>query len=122
MKPGKTGISRIFDATLYSMKGIKHAWINEAAFRQESVLALIMFPAAFYVGKTSVEISILVLCLFLVLVTESLNSGLEAIVDKTTPELHVLAGAAKDCGSAAVFFSLMATLTVWSIIIYANFF
>ncbi|MGR3095898.1 diacylglycerol kinase, partial [Vibrio vulnificus] len=28
MKPGKTGIRRIVDATGYSMKGLKAAWIN----------------------------------------------------------------------------------------------
>ncbi|MCL4155538.1 UNVERIFIED_CONTAM: hypothetical protein GTU68_025740, partial [Idotea baltica] len=113
MKPGKTGLSRIIDATTYSIKGVRHSWKNEAAFRQELVLACILFPAAFYIGKTGTEIALLILCLFIVLITELINSAIEAIVDKTSPELHPLAGAAKDCGSAAVCFSLIATLTVW---------
>ncbi|MBT2979836.1 diacylglycerol kinase, partial [Vibrio anguillarum] len=37
MKPGRTGISRLFYATGYSMKGLQAAWKNEAAFRQEIV-------------------------------------------------------------------------------------
>lgn len=122
MKPGKTGVGRIIDATAYSIKGIRHCWINEAAFRQEFVLACLLLPASFIVGKTATEIALLILCLFVVLIVELLNSAIEAIVDKTSPELHPLAGAAKDCGSAAVCFSLIATTVIWSIIIFSNFF
>ena len=41
-KPGKTGIARIIAATGYSMQGLKAAWQNEAAFRQELLLALLI--------------------------------------------------------------------------------
>ena len=46
MKPGEHGIARIISATRYSWQGIKAAWKNEAAFRQEATLALIGFPLA----------------------------------------------------------------------------
>ena len=121
MKPGKTGISRIFAATTYSIKGIKHSWRNEAAFRQESILACLLFPAAFFVGQSATEVALLILCLFIVLITELVNSAIEAIVDKTSPEIHPLAGAAKDCGSAAVCLSLIATVVIWGILTFANF-
>ncbi len=121
MKPGKTGIARIIDAAGYSMKGIQHSWKNESAFRQELVLAAIMLPAAVFIGRTPAEVAILMLSVFVVIITELLNSGLEAIVDKASPEINPLAGAAKDCGSAAVFFSLIATFIVWLIIIGSQF-
>ena len=41
MKPGKTGIARLIDATGYSLKGLKAAYRNEAAFRQEILLVLV---------------------------------------------------------------------------------
>lgn len=121
MKPGKTGIARIIDAAGYSMKGIQHSWKNESAFRQELILAGIMLPAALYIGRTAAEVAILMLSVFVVIITELLNSGLEAIVDKASPEFDPLAGAAKDCGSAAVFFALLATVTVWLLIIGSYF-
>jgi len=121
MKPGKTGLIRIFDATAYSCKGIQHCWKNEAAFRQEAWLAAILLPASFFVGSTTAEIALLILCVFMVLITELLNTGIEAIVDKASPEIHPLAAAAKDCGSAAVLFSLVATGTVWLIVLVSNF-
>ena len=122
MKPDKNNFSRIIPATKYSIQGIKYSWNNEIAFKQEMILFCFLFPAAFFVGNSTVETAILILCLFIVLIAELLNSGLEAIVDKTTPENHTLAGAAKDCGSAAVFFSIIVTTIVWGMVIFTNFF
>jgi len=48
-----------------------------------------------------------------VLVAELLNSGLEAVVDKTTPEFNALAAKAKDCGSAAVMVALLTAGGAW---------
>jgi diacylglycerol kinase (ATP) len=49
----------------------------------------------------------------LVLITELLNSAIEAVVDLASPEFHKLAGQAKDMGSAAVFISLALTVILW---------
>ena len=49
-------------------------------------------------------------------ILELLNAGLKAIVDKTTPGLHELAGRAKDVGSAAVLFAMVNAAMVWSVI------
>ena len=35
VKPGNTGLYRVYKAGIYSMQGIKAAWQHEAAFRQE---------------------------------------------------------------------------------------
>ena len=44
MKPGKSGLTRLIDATAYSAKGIAACWRNEAAFRQEIVLFALALP------------------------------------------------------------------------------
>ena len=112
-KPGNTGLRRILRATVYSAQGIAHAWKNEAAFRQEAVLAVILVPCALWLGRTPLERALLIgVCLF-VLVVEMLNSAIEAVVDRHGEEQHELSGAAKDLGSAAVFFSLVLVLVVW---------
>ncbi|MCW8857926.1 MAG: diacylglycerol kinase [Kangiella sp.] len=121
-KPGKTGISRILDATKYSWQGLKGAWLSEAAFRQELVLAIILIPLAFVLGQTTAEISILLLTLGVVLMAELANSAIEAVVDRIGPEHHPLSGRAKDIGSAMVFIALLFTGIVWGTICYFNFF
>lgn len=112
-KPGKTGLIRLFDAFGYSIKGFQAAWQNEAAFRQEALLAIVLLPASFFLARTGLELALLIGGVMLVLVTELLNSAIEAIVDKTTPEIHELAGRAKDMGSAAVLCALIACGAIW---------
>ena len=121
-KPGKTGLVRVIDATGYTVKGLRAIWANEAAFRQEFVLACIMMPAAFWLGCNAVEYALLVGVCLLVLIVELLNSAVEAVVDRIGPELHELSGRAKDMGSAAVFISLCLAGMTWLFVIWERFF
>lgn len=117
MKPGNTGIHRVIKAFGYSLKGFASAWQHEAAFRQEVVLAAIGIPLAFWLGENGIERALLAASLLAVLFVELLNSAIEAVVDKTTPEFHELAGRAKDAGSAAVLVSLITAAVVWACIL-----
>lgn len=112
-KPGNTGIRRIIRATRFSMQGFVHAFRHEAAFRQELALVVMMTPAAFWLGRSPAEISLLISVLLLVLIVELLNSAVEAAIDRHGDELHELSGRAKDMGSAAVFVVLALVVVVW---------
>jgi diacylglycerol kinase (ATP) len=121
MKPGETGLRRIISAGKYSYKGFKFAWQHEAAFRQELILGAILIPLGFWLGDNAMEKALLVGVCFITLIVELLNSGIEAVVDRVGDEYHKLAGSAKDLGSAAVFVSLVMTITVWGLILYENY-
>lgn len=122
MKPGKTGLIRIIDAAGYSVKGLRFAWKNEAAFRQESLLALVLIPLACWIGGNAVQTALLIGSCLIVLIVELLNTGIEAVVDRISDEYHALAGSAKDLGSAAVFISLVHVLVIWGLVIAERFF
>ncbi len=113
MKPGKTGIARIIDATGYSLKGLKACYRGEAAFRQELLLVLVLTPLSFWVAGTVVEWILLMGPLLLLLIVELLNSAVEAAVDRIGDERHILSGRAKDMGSAAVLLSLLLIAITW---------
>jgi diacylglycerol kinase (ATP) len=115
---GKTGLTRLWNALGYSRDGIKAAWKNEAAFREEILLAAIAIPLAFFLGQTGVDRAILVGSILLILIVEILNSSIEAIVDKASPETHELAKRAKDMGSAAVLFSLINAAIIWGCVLW----
>ena len=121
-KPGKTGLRRIWNAMFYSRQGITTAWQHEAAFRQEAVLCTIMVPLAFLVGDSAVERVLLAGSCLLVLITELLNSAIEATIDRIGSDQHELSGRAKDMGSAAVFISLCSVGLTWGLIGYERFF
>ena len=115
------GIRRMWNATLYSVAGIRAAWNNEAAFRQELILCLFMIPAAFWVGDNAAERALLAGSCLLVLLVELLNSAVEAVVDRIGADRHTLSGRAKDMASAAVFISLLLAAVCWGLVIYENF-
>ena len=119
-KPGSTGVTRIINATGYSMKGLKSAWVNEAAFRQELVLVLALMPLAGWLGDSLNEILLLICISWLVVIVEVLNSAIEAVVDRIGSEHHELSGRAKDLGSAAVFIALALNALVWGALIGRN--
>ena len=115
------GLRRIWNAMFYSLAGLKSTWKNEAAFRQESVLTLVLIPAAFWVGGGAVEYVLLIGSCLLVLITELLNSAVEAAIDRIGEDRHRLSGRAKDMGSAAVLVSLCAAAMTWGLIAYERF-
>jgi diacylglycerol kinase (ATP) len=120
-KPGNTGFRRIINATFFSMAGFRAAWRDEAAFRQELLLCVVLVPAGFWLGRTAVERSLLIGSCLIVLIVELLNTGIENVVDRVGSEQHRLSGQAKDLGSAAVFTSLVLTLVIWGLIAWERF-
>ena len=120
-KPGNTGVRRIIRATRFSMQGFAHAFKNEAAFRQELTFAVVMTPAAFWLGRSPLEIALLISVLLLILIVELLNSAIEAAIDRHGDEHHVLSGRAKDMGSAAVFVVLTLMVVVWGSVAWDHF-
>jgi len=115
---GRTGLTRVLFATRHSADGLAAAWRHESAFRQELVLALLMLPAALWLGTSWVERALLIGSVLLVLIVELLNSGIEAAVDRISMDLHDLSKRAKDYGSAAVLLSLLWCGGVWAVAIW----
>lgn len=117
-KPNGAGLGRILKATECSRKGFVAAWRNEAAFRQEALLAMVMLPGSFYLAQSPGHWALLVGVLLLVLIVELLNSAIEALTDRVSLERHELSGRAKDMGSAAVTLSLTVVAMVWGAAIW----
>lgn len=118
---GRTGLDRIIRAAGYSYDGLKTAYQGESAFRQETWLAVVLVPAAFWVGQGWIEVALLAGSIILVMIVELLNSGIEAVVDRVSFELHDLSKRAKDLASAAVFLSLVLCGSVWAAALWHRF-
>jgi len=114
------GLTRILRAAGASWKGLAGAYREEAAFRQELALSVLVIPLGLWLGRTGVERALLVAPMLLVLIVELLNSAVEATVDRIGLERHVLAGLAKDIGSAAVLMSFVLLGVVWLLILLSH--
>ena len=113
-----TGLTRLFLAFGNSLKGFAGAFREEAAFRQELGLAVVVIPLGLWLGHNGIERALLVAPMFLVLIVELLNSAIEATVDRIGLERHQLSGLAKDIGSAAVLLSLLLLAVVWILVLW----
>jgi diacylglycerol kinase (ATP) len=113
-----TGLRRLILASVNSLKGLRSAFISEAAFRQELALAIVLIPIGLWLGKTGVERALLVGSVLFVLVVELLNTAIETVVDRIGLEHHQLSGRAKDVGSAAVLVALVLLVAVWALLLF----
>ena len=116
----RTGLSRIWHATRYSLDGLRAGW-GETAFRQEALAAIILLPLAFWLGQSWIERAVLAGAVAAVLIVELLNTGIETAIDRIGPEWHDLSKRAKDMGSAAVLLSLLACCAIWAGALWVRF-
>lgn len=114
---GETGLQRIWNAFGYSLDGLRAAYKHEAAFRQETLLVVLLIPLALWLPGSHTGKALMIGSVLLVIIVELLNTAIEAIVDRISPDLNELAKRAKDVGSAAVLVSLVNVLVVWGLVL-----
>ncbi|MDY0117845.1 MAG: diacylglycerol kinase [Sulfurimonadaceae bacterium] len=103
----------LFKNTKYALDGLLHAIKTESSFRLELFAAVFIVAMIVYIDTTLAYKLILLVSGILVLIVELINSAIENVVDLVTKEIHPLAKAAKDIGSAAVMFSIVLHSTCW---------
>ena len=113
--PRPAGAARLWLATLNSLRGLRHCYHSEAAFRQEVWAACVLIPLALWLGRTGVERVLLVGSVLFVMIVELLNTGIEVVVDRISHERHHLSGFAKDLGSSAVLLTLLLAVITWAL-------
>ena len=110
--------NRLIQATIISLIGLRQAYRSEPAFRQELLVLLLVIPAAWVLTSTGMERALLIGSWMLVLVVEMVNSAIEAAVDRIGSERHELSKKAKDFASAAVFCSIVLSVTIWLLVLF----
>ena len=109
--------ARILKATIWSLQGLRAAWLHESSFRLEVYLFVVLAPLACWLVDGPIERALMIGSCLLVMAAELLNSAIEAVIERYGSEFHELAGRAKDMGSAAVFVLMMNVLLVWGLIL-----
>lgn len=90
------------NATKYSLEGFKYLVSSEFAARIEVYCFLWIFPALIFLKLPSLFLLSALGLFLMLLATEALNTAIEVIVDKVSPEISDMAKHAKDLGSFAV--------------------
>lgn len=97
----KHGLAHLFAAGGYSMAGFKRA-LGESAFRHEIIFFVATLVLFIIVRATVAEFLGLAIVFLLMFGVEALNTAVEELVDRVSPEVSRTGKHAKDLGSFAV--------------------
>lgn len=114
-------LTKPYHALKNSFAGIKALWQNEQAFRIEIYLFVLLIPIILLIPVPFSYKLALALLFILWLVTETINSAIETIIDRISLEFHEKSKIAKDLGSAAVFMVIIMNILAWCYVIYFAF-
>lgn len=106
--PPRKGLMHVVDAGAYSLAGLRRLW-QETAARLECAGAGLVVIAFLLRGVSLWHWVVAGGLLALILSVEALNTAIEVLTDRVSPEWSEMAKDAKDLGSFSVGVMLMAT-------------
>lgn len=103
----QNGLQHFLAAAGYSFAGFRRL-LGEAAFRQEIGACLVVVALFAAVGAPAWSYAVQAVLFLILVAVEALNTAVEVLVDRISPEYAEFARHAKDLGSFAVFCLLAA--------------
>jgi undecaprenol kinase/diacylglycerol kinase (ATP) len=100
----------------YAVKGLRVLVVTQPNFRIHIVAVVLTCLLAAYLKFTKTDWLILFLIQTIVLVTEAINTAIEFLVDKVSPEYEVKAGIIKDVSAGAVLIVAIGAMVVGSVL------
>jgi diacylglycerol kinase (ATP) len=116
-KKGQQGVARSFD---HAYRGLIYAVRTQRNMRFHVVAATVVLVGSLFLGVSKLELTVLVLVIMFVFVTELFNTALEFAVDLVTKEYHPLAKLSKDVSAGAVLVSSVGAVLVGYLILADN--
>lgn len=102
----------------YSMHGLRAA-LSESAFRLEIMVSIIAIPLVFFITNSATERALLIGSIFLVMIVELLNTGIETAINRISFDIHPLSKKAKDIASGAVLLSIINAAMIWLVVLWS---
>jgi diacylglycerol kinase (ATP) len=102
----------LIDSFNYAFLGVIHAVRTQRNMRIHLIAAVGVMIAAIVVGVTRIELIALMLVIAFVLISEMVNSALEAAIDVSTTSFDPMAKLAKDMAAGAVLISTVTAAAV----------
>ncbi len=102
----------IVESFNYAFQGIIHVLRTQRNMRIHFAVAVLVFVAALISGVTKLELIALLLAVAFVLITEMVNTALEAAIDVATTSFDPMAKLAKDIAAGAVLIATAVAVAV----------
>ena len=111
------GMKKFIRGFGFAFNGLKYAFTSQLNFRVQVFVAIVAVAMGFFLRIGASEWHWVTLCIALVLLTELLNTGIEALTNLVSPNYNKLAGHVKDISAAAVlivaFFALITGIIIY---------
>jgi diacylglycerol kinase (ATP) len=117
MKSGRFSLSERLRSFRYAFRGLWWMIRDEHNSRIHLAIVIILVPLCFLLHLSPVEWALILICIGLVLSLELLNSAIERLADKVSPERDAGIGKIKDLSAAAVLVGAVIAAITGSIII-----
>ena len=108
---------RLANTVIWSWEGFHAAWGTEKTLRQWTLANIASAVLAFSVDLNPGERALILALGLLILAAELINTAIEEVVDHISPGPHPQAKKAKDCGSACVALTAIATGLAWTVVL-----
>jgi diacylglycerol kinase (ATP) len=95
---------------------VRLALNTQRNMRAHAAVTLLVIATGIVLPTSLGEWVAIAITIGLVWQAELINTAIEAVVDKTSPEIHPLARAAKDCAAAAVLVTALTAVVVGALI------
>lgn len=118
MKSTDTGIRRILKAFIYSRDGFSAAFRSEAALRQDLLVFVVFSLIALFLDLMLWQKALLISSLLFIVIMELVNTAVETVIDRISPDYHELSKKAKDIGSLLVLLSFINAFLIWGAFLY----
>ncbi len=104
--------SNLVDSFRFAFAGLWYALRSQRNLRIQAAIAGAVIAGGIWVGLSPIQWAVLALTSGFVLVSELLNTALEAVVDLASPDYHSLAKIAKDVTAGAVLLAAIFAIIV----------
>lgn len=111
-------VRKLLDSFNYAIAGIIYSVTTQRSMKIHVAVATLVLLLGLWADLSRIELLILFLAVFFVLVTEMLNTAIEAAVDIASPNFHPLAKIAKNVAAGAVLLAAINSLVVGFLLFY----
>ncbi len=102
----------LFQKFLFAFRGMLISYKTEVSIRIQTVCALAGIGLGFYLQISRTDWLAIVFAIALVLITETMNTAVEKLVDLVSPGYNQLAGKVKDIAAGAVFMAAIISVII----------
>ncbi|MCJ0741195.1 diacylglycerol kinase family protein [Pedobacter montanisoli] len=115
-------MAKFLKGFIYAGKGIAYALQTQLNFKLQLIAALIVVLLGLFLKLSVLEWVAVLVCMGLVMALELINTSIELLVDKISPEYDPVAGKIKDVAAGAVLIAAIVSFIVALLIFVPKFF